>query len=386
MPDSIIFANMKKQLILSLLLISLFGVAQNQGLRKQSRSLMTRVVILRPSDRTGSWYSYKIYQGENLVGKLHNNGYFDEYLLSGDSIGYFNPAGEIIADSENTAEISLIAPKEVEIPLLPNPKPGGTYYFLVEIVPPPDTMPNGDYTHKNDFTCRISELSENTALKMIEEEHLHKASSEYVKPYFANNSNYLHFSFRGSSGVGFSDYDAYKTTTGTNVYISPGGGVAYGLRLGYTFNTNYDITCGLSYQTSDLSQVLENAYGNFQRLILGAAAEGLFPLGKRHFFGLGAGVNSYTHNLLKFDSRKMNNELLRLEYKDAVGYQLSAEWRMIVRRFLISAGLKYYNVDYHLDQVTLNGLPAVLIPGSGEDYSNLDGSGIDLEFGFGILF
>ena len=347
---------------------------------------MTRVVILRPSDRTGAWYSYKIFQGENLVGKLHNNGYFDEYLLSGDSTGYYNADGSITQDPENTAAISLFAPKDMEIPLLVDPKPGGTYYYLLEIIPPPDTLPDGEYSRKSDFTCRISGLTEAAALKIIDEERLHKASSEFVKPYITLNSNYLHLNFRGGSGIGFSDYDTYQTTAGDNVYISPGGGVSYGLRLGYTFNRNFDITCGITYQLSDMSQVLDNAYGSFQRLILDAGAEYLVPVGKRNFIGFGAGVNSYSQNQLKLDSRKMNNELIRFEYKDAFGYQLFSEWRMIVRRFSFSAGVRYYNVMYHLDHITLNGLPAIIVPGTGEDYSKLNGSGIDLEFGFGILF
>ncbi len=328
---------------------------------------MARVVIVREANHLASWFVFKLYQNDGQVGKLKNKSYFDGYLNSGDSL-----------------PIYTFGHSKDSLALIESPQPGATYYLLLEVVPAEEDT-NSVYK-RSDFTYRLSEITKETANKIIIDGYLNRLSTEDMTPFAALHSNYGHIGIRTASGVGFSSYDAFEKTNGGYVKISPGGGSLYGVKLGYTFNRFFDGTAGAAYQVSTLSQILNNASGNFGRFILSGDFLAMHMLTEKNFLGIGSGISSYKNPRLMLDATRINNEKVILYYKDAIGYQVFLEWRLLIKRVCLSANLRYSTVSYDLNRITLNGVPAVIVSGSGEDYQHLDGGGLDLELGFGYLF
>jgi len=197
----------------------------------------------------------------------------------------------------------------------------------------------------------------------------------------------LQLQFEGYYGLGIEANTVGVTSDGEDVKISGGGGGGLGVSLGYGISPHVDIQGTLGVQASALRPAVKNADGTFGRSFVLATLKYRVPIreGLQWKFGIGAGYYAGEMDI-DIDPGVPGAGHLVVEYKNAVGAHATGEIEIAIReRLFLAAGLKYYAVTYRADKVRFNdaSLPVSSLK---DEFRNLNGDGVDITVGLGVVF
>lgn len=181
-------------------------------------------------------------------------------------------------------------------------------------------------------------------------------------------------------GFGTENHKVGMTTEGDDITISGGGGFGGGVAVGYGIQERIDVDLAFNLQNSSLRPSVNNASGNFMRKIILATGKYKLPLNPESCFKLGAGFGYYIPDEMDIDFTDAGGSKVSFKYKNAVGFHLTFDYeRVFGRKSSWSAGLRYANVKYGADGVTVMGLtyPAETVS---DEYNPLDGGSFDFIF------
>lgn len=203
-----------------------------------------------------------------------------------------------------------------------------------------------------------------------------------------STQNRLRLQIEAYMGMGLDSNKVGTTTTGEDVKISGGGGFGVGATMGYGISKRFDIEGTLGVQASALHPAVENANGTFSRSFLLATVKYKVPIRENLQWKFGLGAGYYMGGKLDIDIDPSVPLGLRtvVDYKNAVGAHATGELEILLQeRLTLSVGLKYYNVTYKADKVTVNNSSRDVSSLSGE-FRDLKGDGIDATVGLAVLF
>jgi hypothetical protein len=192
-------------------------------------------------------------------------------------------------------------------------------------------------------------------------------------------------------GVG-SETEEVGTTYYYNnkVKLSAGGGFGLGFTLGFGVLPAIDIEGSFISQVSTLDPDVDDAEGNFSRVISTWTALYKIPISSKGQIKIGGGVGYYMNPELEIDADYGINEFgrartIKVKYKDAVGTHQVIEYEHFTSKdSAFSIGLKTYQVEYELKSMDLNGLYFVADPNA--ELPKQNGNGTDLMFRFNHYF
>jgi len=181
-------------------------------------------------------------------------------------------------------------------------------------------------------------------------------------------------------GLGLKSHEVGVTTDGQSVKISAGGGVGAGISLGYglTESTDFEVLWG--YQRSTLSPDVTNASGSFDRYLTLATVKYKIPLVKKEDswldFKIGGGVGQYPSGKFKTDFGSVGAGRSEVRYKAGQGFHLTADFERYLRRWSLSAGVRYSVVSYQAKSFEFNG-SAQPVSNLKPEFEKFKGDGID---------
>ena len=189
-------------------------------------------------------------------------------------------------------------------------------------------------------------------------------------------------------GVGIEKIDVGETTEDEAITISAGGGGGGTITFGYSFSKELEGDVGAGFQRATLSKDVENADGNFDRILLLVTLKYKIPATSTGQVKIGAGGGYYGSGELDVDASQVPGGAHNVyEYDDAFGFHITGEYEgfFSARKWSWILGIKYYNVKYDVNSLTSNGISVQpnQIPKEGRE---LDGSGVDLTFAMARYF
>lgn len=226
---------------------------------------------------------------------------------------------------------------------------------------------------------------------------VHVSMAQYRdSTYFAKIPKYsrtYHVNIVGDIGTGFSHMNTGITSSyGDEVTLSAGGGFGIGLKAGYSMpSPSLDFSVAAIFQLSILNPPVNNITGLFHRIILEPAVRYVFELKKiKSSINVGAGADLAFNAKMDLDGSHVYMGAHNIySYKNAVGPMGLVEYEFKIRRISLSAGLKYYSIHYKLEsiesdkiKIPLQYVPSYIL----KEVDNINGSGLDLIFGFGFYF
>lgn len=181
-------------------------------------------------------------------------------------------------------------------------------------------------------------------------------------------------------GLGLKSHEVGVTTDGQSVKISGGGGLGAGINLGYGLSDSVDVEVLYGYQKSTLSPAVTNASGSFERTLTLATVKYKIPLIKKEDswldFKIGGGVGQYPSGKFKTDFGSVGAGRTEVRYKTGQGFHLTADFERYLRRWSVSAGVRYSVVSYKAKTAEFNGsvLPVSSLK---PEFEKFKGDGID---------
>ncbi len=188
-------------------------------------------------------------------------------------------------------------------------------------------------------------------------------------------------------GFGFDDVDVGETTDGDKVGLSGGGGAGLEINAGYGINKKLDVDLTFGWQESWLTPEVSNGDGSFERNLFLATLKYKIPISDTQQFKIGLGIGNYSSGEFDVDTSKVTGGAHTIvNYGDSMGFHISGEYEQFFSKdWSWLLGMKYYNVTYDADSVTINGVtysPNVLA----DKAKSYDGGGFDFKFSFTRYF
>jgi len=190
-------------------------------------------------------------------------------------------------------------------------------------------------------------------------------------------------SFILGGGVGFEKMPLFESENGEEITLSTGGGVALVAEYGYELNPGFDISVNAFYQSSTLSQSISNGNATFNRYGFSVTPAKVFPLKGEKYQKkrLGGGLGYYLSGTIDYEASNAGGEDLILNYSPALGFHGSFVYESLISdKAAFFIGIKLYSVNYKYTSANSTGVPL------DRKSSDPNGSGLDFNFGYSILF
>jgi len=179
----------------------------------------------------------------------------------------------------------------------------------------------------------------------------------------------LSISITTGFGLGVENKEIFITEDGDESTLSAGGGLFIGTGLYYTTEKNIKLGTTFYYQASELRPPLENASSSFKRFIITPEVKFPIELQPNRYLNFGGGFGFYLNGKMNIDADEIEGFSTNTKYKNTGGIHLLVEYEEHYKIGYLTAGLKYYNVEYEYK----SGVPV---------FETLNGSGFDLYFSY----
>lgn len=165
-------------------------------------------------------------------------------------------------------------------------------------------------------------------------------------------------------GMGSQNNPVLTTPKGDEATISAGGGLFFGSGIYYTTERNITVGASVQYLTSELTPVTKNGSASFKRVAFLPEIKLPIKIKDNSFINYGGGVGLYMNGKLVVDSNDDTQNSINTVYENTSGLHFILEYEENYPTGLLTAGVKYYNVEY--EQASGDTL-----------FPRLDGSGVD---------
>jgi len=190
-------------------------------------------------------------------------------------------------------------------------------------------------------------------------------------------------------GAGIDKHDVGYTTTDDTITMSGGGGAGLGLEAGYCPHRSFEISGAFGFQSSKLSEKVENAEGSFKRIFFRVTAKYRIPVSMAGAIKVGAGGGYYSPSDLDLDFSEVPGGAHNIySYDGAAGFHVSGEyehhfasWNVMNAKWSLGAGVRYYKVEYDLNTASSDGENVPLNHPDLDCIRVFDGAGVDF-FGY----
>ncbi len=307
----------------------------------------SKIVFYRESNFYGSALTYKVYNGDEMIGKLRNNSYF-EYSCEP---GTYN----FKINKLNNTNLRL----EVE--------ESQTYYLRLSI--------------RTGMWSSIPELilvDSISAYPAIASGEMNNINSE-IPMERAKNRIGIDFNMGG----GISNIGMITTTDNEESTISFGGGFGVGIKYGYQFSRHFDLSSQIYFQESSLRPYLKNAEIAFWRNAISITPALVLPIGDGYLmkFRIGAGFDKYWGAKMRLETSEIPDGFDDTwKYNSNIGYHVVINYELNPsEKWIINYGIRYYSVNYEFDS------GETTFPISNELKTG-NGSGIDFTLGLYFNF
>lgn len=170
-------------------------------------------------------------------------------------------------------------------------------------------------------------------------------------------------------GLGVENKEIFETEDGDESTLSAGGGLFIGTGLYYITEKNIKFGSTFYYQASELRPPLENASSSFKRLVITPEIKFPIELVINRNLNIGGGYGFYLNGKMNIDATEIAGFSTNTEYENTGGLHLLFEYEEHYERGFLTAGIKYYNVEYEYK----SGAPI---------FESLNGSGFDFYFSY----
>ncbi|RLA08789.1 MAG: hypothetical protein DRQ51_01175 [Gammaproteobacteria bacterium] len=186
-------------------------------------------------------------------------------------------------------------------------------------------------------------------------------------------------------GFGTKEDKIGTTTAGDDITLSAGGGVGFGLNVGYVINPMLDFELSLGTQKSSMTPV-SNATGDFSRNLMLFTLKYKKTIDDKSLLRFGGGLGMYSAGKLEmtFDNANIVGfKKYEQKYETATGFHITAEYVKKLQPGLhLNMGAKFYSVKYNEeDTFTTDGVSY-----TSSDTETVDGGGLDLTIGIAKYF
>jgi hypothetical protein len=304
---------------------------------------MSKIIIYREHNHTGSAISYKVNANDSLIGRIRNNSWFS----------WECPPGEY------TFDINGMVTTKINF----NARENQTYYLRMGIK-------TGTWSNTIELIL-VDSLSAVPNISRGKMRNLQPSDEPLKRP-----KNRIGVQF--GVGTGFEKTPIYITEDDRESKFSFGGGFGIGLMYGIELNKHFDLAMDMAYQSSGLSPALNNASWDFGRGIVTITPSVIIPIddGYSMRVKIGAGLNYIWGTKLSIEGSKIPEGFNDTwDYSNSIGYHLKTAFELnFTESWSLLYGLKLYGAKFEFIE---GGSRFPLI----NSLKNPSGTGLDLQVG-----
>jgi len=190
-----------------------------------------------------------------------------------------------------------------------------------------------------------------------------------------SNVEYKTFVPKGSVGLllgfngGLERFDVFMMENNKYSTLSTGGSFNIGAQVNFILHKNIELSADIRYQGASLSPSLKNATAHFGRGVTHATVYAVAPL---------------KNEIMKLiDGSDVDGNKLEAEYNSALAIRFGTVFETTINRYGFAIGLFYNNVNYEVNKVTINSMPAEF---TDDKLSKPNGSNIEFMLGYYLYF
>ncbi len=181
-------------------------------------------------------------------------------------------------------------------------------------------------------------------------------------------------------GVGFKNNKVGATSDGSDVNISGGEGIGYGVMADYALSEPMQVSLTAGAQKSHLNPLVTNAEGEFSRVPIFLTVKRMIAdFSGKSRLKAGAGIGLYNSGKLTLTSDELNWHE-EVNYDPSVGFHATLDYESFFGKSSSwTVGLRVSAVSYNANKYEVRGLelPIGLL---NPDFKTVDGGGIDFVF------
>jgi len=181
---------------------------------------------------------------------------------------------------------------------------------------------------------------------------------------------------------------AIQGKTTKEVSVGLGGGLGIDAYVGKQLNKDFRFGVHVGFQRAGSEPVLKDATVRFLRFFVMPMLNANIKINDVSSINIGlGGYASFGSSFLVEPPKTDTSKILKITYKPNIGMAFHVQYEAQVSdEVSFFAGLRFHWVTLEVDEVTLGGAKAILLPQGKSTFDNINGGGVALQFGLNYFF